>query len=146
MRVYLDTCAIQRPLDDPAHLRVRLEAEAVRAVIAAAEQGAFDLVTSDVLRFEVGANANPTRRDFALGVLHLARHDVRSTPSVEARARLYLGAGVKPLDAVHLASAVEASADLFCTTDGPLLRRAAGLNTSAVRVVGPLELASLLAL
>ena len=29
MLVYFDTCAIQRPLDDPAQIRVRLEADAV---------------------------------------------------------------------------------------------------------------------
>lgn len=29
MRIYFDICAIQRPLDEPSHLRIRLEAVAV---------------------------------------------------------------------------------------------------------------------
>ncbi len=30
MKIYLDVCAIQRPLDTPSHLRIAIEAEAVR--------------------------------------------------------------------------------------------------------------------
>lgn len=117
-----------------------MEAEAILAVVTAAEEGEIEFVASDVLRFETANNPLPARRDFALGVLHLARHDVSSSPTVEARAREYERAGLKPLDAVHLASAVEAEADLFCSTDDPLLRKARAANTGATRVVSPLEL------
>lgn len=34
--VYLDNCALQRPLDDRTQFRVRVEADAVTAVLAAA--------------------------------------------------------------------------------------------------------------
>ena len=33
MNVYLDTCSLQRPLDDQTQIRIRLEAEAVLAII-----------------------------------------------------------------------------------------------------------------
>ena len=39
MRVYLNTSALNRPFDDLTSARVRLEAEAVAAIIAAAEAG-----------------------------------------------------------------------------------------------------------
>ena len=140
MRVYLDTCAIQRPLDDLSHLLVRVEAEAVLAVIAAAEAGDIDLVASDVLRFETRSNPLVHRRGFALRVLALATSDIATTPAVASRAALYGQAGIKPLDAVHLASAVEARADLFCTADGSLLRNAMRQNTESTRIVSPLDL------
>ena len=53
MLVYLDTCAVQRPTDDRNQLRVRVEADAVLAVLAAVRVGAVQLLSSDVLRFEV---------------------------------------------------------------------------------------------
>jgi predicted nucleic acid-binding protein len=47
---------------------------------------------------------------------------------------------MKPLDALHLASAVEAKADFFCTCDDRLLKRAREAETGRTRVVSPPEL------
>ena len=65
MLVYLDTCALQRPLDDQNQLRIRVESEAILAVLSAAAAGEVDLVASDVLRFEIEKNPLVHRRDFA---------------------------------------------------------------------------------
>lgn len=140
MIVYLDTCAVQRPLDDRSQLRVRIEADILLAIIAAAEGDELELASSDVLRFETENNPIPARRDFARSVLALAKVDIASTPEVADRARRYEQEGIKPLDAVHLASAVAVDADFFCTVDDSLLRKAQTANTGATRVVSPLEL------
>lgn len=129
MLIYLDTCAVQRPLDDPGQLRIRVEADILLAVIAAAESNEVDLASSDVLRFETENNPVPARRDFARRVLALATTDIASTPEVAARAKRYAQAGMKPLDAVHLASAVAVGADFFCTVDDTFLRKARTVNT-----------------
>ena len=144
MRVYLDTCAIQRPLDDLNQLRVRVEAEAILAVVAAAEKGGVDLVSSDTLRFEIDNNPLAYRRNYARRVLGLATTDIPTTPSVSARAEVYEREGAKPLDAAHLASAVEAEADLFCTTDDPFLKKGKRANTGKTRVVSPFQLVAIL--
>ena len=140
MRVCLDTCAVQRPLDDLAQLRVRVEAEVTLAIVTAAEAVGVELAASDVLRFEIGNNPFVHRRDFARRVLGLATADTATTPAVASRAAGYERAGIKPLDAVHLASAVEVEADFFCTTDDALLRKGKRQNTGGTRVVSPLEL------
>lgn len=140
MLVYLDTCAVQRPLDDRSQLRVRVEADIILAVIAAAEAGEIQLVSSDVLRFETENNPIPARRDFARRVLQIAKVDTATTPEVAESARRYERRGIKPLDAVHLASGVAVAADYFCTADDDLIRRARNANTGATRVVSPLEL------
>ncbi len=144
MRVYLDTCAIQRPLDDPGQLRIRVEAEAVLAITSAAEAGGVELLSSDVLRFETENTPSAHRRDFARRLLGLASGHVATNPSVATRAAAYEREGVKPLDAVHLASAVEGAADYFCTADDVLLRRGERANTEATRVVSLLELVAIL--
>lgn len=48
--------------------------------------------------------------------------------------------GIKPRDALHLASAVEATADYFCTCDDRFLKRAKTADTLQPKVVFPLEL------
>ena len=144
--VYLDNCALQRPLDDRLQFRVRVEAEAVEAVLREVERRAVRLLTSDVLSAEGAAAPDPTRRDFALETLGLAVSAVPLTDAVVNRARTYRDAGVQSVDALHLASAVEGGADFFCTTDDRFLKRARTANTAGVRVVTPPDLAVALGL
>ena len=140
MSVYLDLCSIQRPLDDQSQLRVRLEAEAILAFISACEAGQAEMLSSDALQYEAGRNPNPVRRAHALGALGKATRMLRSSAQVESRARKLERAGLKPLDALHLAFAIEAGADYFCTCDDRLLRRARNIQTGPPKVVSPLEL------
>jgi hypothetical protein len=146
MRIYLDMCCLQRPLDDKAQLRVRLEAEAVLGVIAFCESGQAELVSSIALEFEAGRNPHPVRKAHALGIIGEASHVVRLSPDVEQRARTPIQNGLKPLDALHLSCAVEANADYSCTRDDRLLTRARAAHTGPPNVVSPLELVSELGL
>ncbi len=146
MLIYLDTCAIQRPLDDQGQLRVRVEGDILLTVIAAVEAGEFELVSSAVLRFETENNPIVTRRNFARSVLSLSTVDIDTTTVVVERARYFKEVGIKPLDAVHLASACVANAGFFCTVDDDFLREARAANTGETRVVSPHELITGLAL
>jgi len=144
--VYFDNCALQRPLDDRAQFRVRVEAEAVETVISEIAQGRVALLSSDVLLAESGAAPNGTRQEFAALTLALAAHTVFLSSAVEALARTYRNVGIKSIDAIHLASAVDGNADYFRTTDDRFRKRAARANTEAMSVVTPQELAFALGL
>jgi predicted nucleic acid-binding protein len=139
MRIYLDMCSLQRPLDDRSQLRVRLEAEAVLGVIAYCESGQAELVSSVALKFEAGRNPSPIRKAHALSIIAMAAYTVGLSPAVEQRARAFTQVGLKPLDALHLSCAVEAGADYFCTCDDRLLKRARTAHTGPPKVVSPLE-------
>jgi predicted nucleic acid-binding protein len=65
---------------------------------------------------------------------------VEMSDSAVERARVFQEAGIRPLDALHLSSAVEAEADFFCTCDDKLLRRARLAETGLTKAVSPLEL------
>ena len=140
MKVYLDMCSIQRPLDCQDNIRVATEAQAVLGVLRLCESGQVTLVASDALLFELQKNPHPVRRDYAQAVLSKAGVFVATDHRVEARARQFEASGMKPLDALHLASAVEADADFFCTCDDRLRKRARGVRTGRTRVVSPLDL------
>lgn len=139
-KVYLDNCALQRPLDDKIQTRVRLEAEAVLGILEMCTAGKVELISSEVLEFEVAKNSITTRRDYADSALAFAVRSVQINDSIERRASELVSHGIKPIDALHLASAEEAEADYFCTCDNPLLKKARASKGFKVEIVTPLEL------
>ncbi len=140
MKVYLDVCAIQRPLDTPDQIRIVLESEAVLGVLSLCETGKLELVSSDALQYEVERNPLPVRREHARAVLRLAHTHVALSEEVKERAKQLTEAGFMPMDALHLASAEAAQVEYFCTCDDRLLRRARRTAGWKMKVVSPLEL------
>jgi predicted nucleic acid-binding protein len=140
MKIYLDMCSLQRPLDTKAQLRVAVEAKAILGIIALCEAGQAELIASEALVFEIERNPHPVRKRYAVEVLSKAKRFVHADSKVAAQARTFHVLGIKPLDALHLASTVEAQADYFCTCDDRFLNRAKTVGTLPTKVVSPLEL------
>lgn len=125
IKVYLDVCCWNRPFDDQTQTRVHLEAEAVLAVISEIEHGRFQLLHSEVADLEI-ANAPDAERRERLQTLIPRRHRyVRHEPQMSARALELERRGFAGIDALHLAGAEAAGADVLLTTDDRLLRLAA---------------------
>jgi predicted nucleic acid-binding protein len=80
------------------------------------------------------------RQEHALEVLSKAATHVRVNERIEKRAARFVALGIKPLDALHLASAEEAKATYFCTCDDRLLKKAKAVAGPRTRVVSPIEL------
>ena len=140
MRIYLETCSLQRPLDNKAQLRIAFEAEAVLGLLALCGSEDVELLSSDVLLFEIERNPNLTRQEYALEALATARAFVALDSLVEERAGELHRLGFKPLDALHLASAEAGQADFLSTCDDRFLRRARASQGLRTRVVSPVEL------
>lgn len=140
MKVYLDTCSLQRPLDSKTQIRIILEAESVLGILAWCERGLLELIASDALLFEIERNPNLARQEFALEALTHASAFVELDTRVEGRARELQNHGIKPLDALHLACAETANTDYFCTCDDELLRKARQIPNLQTQVTSPLEL------
>jgi predicted nucleic acid-binding protein len=140
MKVYLDTCSLQRPLDSKTQIRIMLEAEAVLGIIALCETNQLELVSSEVLLFEVRQNPQLIRREFGLEVLSKATSFVSVSRPIEQRARELHKLGIKPLDALHLVSAEAAQVDYFCTCDDKFLKKAKAISDVKTKVVSPIEL------
>jgi predicted nucleic acid-binding protein len=140
MRVYLDCCSLQRPFDDRSQPRIAVEAEAVLVILALCESHQVGLISSETLLFEIGRIPDQTRKEDALAILKLSKETVELTAEVEALARRLSASGLKPLDALHLASASTAKADYFCTCDDKFFRKAKTLGELGTTVVSPTEL------
>ena len=140
MKIYLDTCSLQRPMDNRQQLRIALEAEAIMTLLSLFEAGKVALVSSEALLYEVSRNPHSQRKDFVYQIL--ARMDVKIlvTDEVERRAVELQSRGFAALDALHLASAESADVDLFCTCDDKFLNRIRVLTDCKIKAVSPLEL------
>jgi hypothetical protein len=140
MRIYLDACSLQRPLDDRSQPRINVEAEAVLTILRLVESGHLELLSSEVLQFEIARIPDAQRQAEAKQMLKLASQTIELIDEIEAQADTFVKAGIRPIDALHLASACWTKAEYFCTCDDKLLKKSQKLKTLVTTVVSPLQL------
>jgi predicted nucleic acid-binding protein len=141
MQIYLDTCSLQRPLDDKSQARIALEAESILSILTLWEAATITLVSSEILQFEIDQISQPQRKAFVSAILDRIQTTVMLTDEVTQRAKKLEQYGLKALNALHVAIAEAAQVDYFCTCDDRLLKRIKTTPNLSLRVVSPLELA-----
>jgi len=140
MKIYLDNCSIQRPLDDKNQLRIAVESEIILSVLSLVESGKIELISSEILFLEASKITNIFRREFTLKVLNKSDEFVTLNDRIEKRAQDFIKAGIKPLDALHLSSAEETKVDYFCTCDDRFLKKAKKIKELRIKTVSIIEL------
>lgn len=146
MKIYLDTCCLHRPLDDRTQLRIRLEAEAVLGILAAVDSGRLQMISSEVLMFEVHRNPHPEKQAFVLAIIEGCSTEIRIDEQTELRAMSLQNEGFKAFDALHLACAEAGLVEYFCSCDDRLLRKAKQQADLKIKTMSPLDFIEELAL
>lgn len=141
MKIYLDNCSLQRPLDDKTQTRILLEAEAIAAILGLCEFGDLMLVSSSILLAEIENNPDQLRKELASEIFAVAKEEIQLTAQAKNRAEEFERRGFQPIDALHLACAESETIDYFCTCDDKFLKKAKAQNDLKIKVVSPLELA-----
>src|SRR5689334_7636984 len=101
VRIYLDTCCLNRLFDEAAQERVHREAEAVVSVLGQIEAGEWQWISSEALAAEVEQTQDLVRRARANLLIGRAWQSVLlDQPRVE-RARALQALGFKTFDALH---------------------------------------------
>jgi hypothetical protein len=125
MLIYLDICCLKRPFDDQSQPRIRIETEAVLSLLAM-ESDQVRFVRSAALLLE--NDLNPIR-ERASRVEQWLKAAVLWRPSdvssLQNRVAELIALGLKNFDALHVASAEQAGAQLCVTVDDRLLSAAA---------------------
>jgi predicted nucleic acid-binding protein len=137
MRIYLDCCCLQRPYDDQTQPRIRVETEAVFAILTGVQSGDVTLLGSEALEYELSRIPDAARRHEAMALLSLAAERLVITEDIELLSDLLEQDGIAAMDAVHLAVASCSGADFFVTCDDKLLRKSRA-STHLKRQVAPL--------
>lgn len=137
VKLYLDICCLKRPFDDQTQPRIRMETEAVLSLLGEGPSR-FTFVRSVAHDLENDQNPVPWRAERVRAWL-AARPVVE--PQVEAlrhRTAELMASGVHGFDALHLACAELAGAEVFVTCDDRLLAVAQRLGTTIKVRVGEL--------
>lgn len=125
MKIYLDTCCLNRPFDDQTSLRISLETQAVVYIMDFVKAKRLDLVSSFVLAYKNSNNPNELRRKHIENFLRkYAIEDVgyESKEEIKRIGDPIIMNGIKVRDAYHVASAIFAQCDYFLSTDDKLLK------------------------
>lgn len=139
LKLYLDVCCLNRPFDDWMQPRIRLEAEAVIAIINRCQSGDWLMIASTALKSEIAQTPESTKRQQVMDLLSVSKIDLQVTIENINRANELQALGYKPFDALHIACAEVAKADAFLTTDDRILRKATNQSERLnVRVANPL--------
>lgn len=122
--IYLDLCCVNRPFDDQHQARVRLEAEAVLGLIQLSRTGIVKWTGSDVLDLESSRNPDTDRRKKVEALLAASTSKVMVGSRERGRGKVLETLGFGAFDALHIACAETAGAEVFLTTDDSLRLRA----------------------
>lgn len=124
MRIYLDVCCLNRPFDDQAQDKIRLESEAVLTILSRGQIGIWSLLNSAVIDIEVAKISDNDRRQKVELLCSNLQFYIVVDNEIENRARKLGKLGFTLFDALHIACAEKGQADILLTTDNGFLRRA----------------------
>lgn len=126
MKIYLDNSVLNRPFDDQAFPKIRLETEATFLIFKSVEQKQFKMINSSVIEYENSKNPFPERKSWISSYLTKSEAYQKVNATIQKRATEINKAGIDPLDALHLSTAEIANADFFITCDEKILKKYKG--------------------
>jgi len=136
-KIYLDTCCFNRPFDVLSQDKIRFECEAVLLILNNCDKGIWQVFRSDVLDDEIDRTANVIKKLkvemlYSSATLRIELDDKIITKAKNFQKRT----NIKPFDALHLACAECAGADVLLTTDIGFIRQSEKAGAS-VKVANP---------
>ena len=136
MKIYLDACCINRPYDDQTQDRIRLESEAILMIINHCQSHQWVWIGSDALTFEIQQIPNVEKQKRVQLLASYVSQSIQVGASEIQRSQELQALGFHTIDSLHLACAESGNANVFLTTDDPLLKRALKVsNQLKIRVV-----------
>jgi len=139
MIIYFDTCCLQRPFDDRSQPRINVEAEAILTILGLIEKNYATLVSSEILKNEISRIYDEYRKIRVQEVLNIASRYIMLNNDIELMAKNLMQRGIKAMDSLHVASAINYGVDYFCTVDDNLLKKAKNIET-VTKMTSPLDL------
>ena len=137
MRVYFDNCSLNRPYDDLNTNALRMECEAILSIIDFCSTENWSYFSSDVLLDEILETPDIDKQEKVMMLYHGASEHIDFSEAIYLRAKEFEKYNVKSYDALHLASAESANADVLLTTDRKFISAAEKTN-SIVPVKNPM--------
>jgi predicted nucleic acid-binding protein len=135
MRIYLDTSVYNRPYDDQTQAKIYLESQAVLIILNLIETRQIESVNSSVLEYENQKNPFPIIQKAIKKYLTKTSLFQPLSETIRQKAKELETGGIKPIDALHIASFEASQSDYFITCDQRLLNRCKVLAISAINPI-----------
>ncbi len=135
MKIYLDNCCFNRPFDDQTQLRIKLEAEAKLKIQEEIRSRNLELVWSYILDYENSKNPYEERRVQIQGWKKYSIQDIQEDPKILKHAEQVNRNGLKKMDSLHIACAIESKCVYFITTDDKVLNKSEII--SKIKIIDP---------
>jgi predicted nucleic acid-binding protein len=132
MIIYLDNCCFNRPFDDQRQLRIKIETEAKLGIQEVIRSGGLELAWSYILDFENNNNPFPDRRERTREWRAYAKIDSVENATIKNTALSLRQKGLRKIDALHVACAIDAGCDYFITTDDGILNKSELIDRIAI--------------
>jgi predicted nucleic acid-binding protein len=117
---------------------VELEANAILSIIKMCDGKEYELIGSGVIEIEISKTADTIKRDNAYGLYELHSKYIGLNDTIYEKAKDLAGLEFGNYDALHIATAEFAEADVFITTDDELIKLAkANKNKIKIKVENP---------
>jgi hypothetical protein len=115
-------------------MRLRLETEAKLYIQSCVRGGVYSLCWSFALDYENGRNPFEEKRNVIAPWKEIAEDYCPQSDAVRSRGKEVMKKGIKELDALHIACAIEANCDYFITVDKGLLNK----TVDGIRIINPI--------
>lgn len=139
MRIYLDTSVYNRPYDDQTQAKIYLETQAVLIILNLIETQQIESVNSSVLEYENQKNPVLIIQTAIKKYLTEASLFQPLNETIRQRAKQLETEGIKPIDALHVASFESSKSNYFITCDKRLLNRCEALAIPAINPINFIE-------
>lgn len=137
VKIYLDVCCLCRPFDDQQNKKIRLETEAILAILDRCNRD-WELIGSVVIDDEVSLIPDIERRLKVEQKLSLISEYIELNDVVFRQASIYQKAGFKLYDSLHLACA-HIGKTIFLTTDNTIINTARKNTLITIQVDNPVH-------
>lgn len=139
-KIYLDVCCLNKPFDDQLQDRVRLEAEAILLILKRSEKNEWIWIGSSVVDYEIEQTPNAECKRRVRGLASQANQFILVTDKIVERGEQINQLSFRTYDALHIACAEQAQADVFLSTDDKLVRTASRcFDDLNVHIANPLK-------
>jgi hypothetical protein len=115
--IYMDCCCLNRPFDDQTQDKIRIESDAIIAILWKCFYGKWLLIGSDIVVYEIMKTPDVHKRNEVLNVYSIKKGTVSFNDEIQNRALELQKQGLKAFDSLHFASAEYKNVSVLLTVD-----------------------------
>jgi predicted nucleic acid-binding protein len=131
LSIYMDCCCLNRPYDNQVQDKIRIENNAIMAILFKCFYDSWKLIGSDILEYEIMKTPDINKRNNVLNLYSIKKGAISLNDEIQNRAlELQDKYRLKPFDSLHYASAEYGKINVLLTVDKNFISTAKEISTS----------------